>query len=52
MVNTGVQAHRYKELSKFIRETCGVGSYNKCVPAFAFNQKNLSHRLFTHNGNI
>ena len=54
---SGTSSFTHKHLAKFIRETCGVGSYNKCVPSFALTapksfKSALIQGYFDGDGNI
>ena len=54
---SGTTSFTHKELAKIIRETCGVGSYKKCIPSFAFTapkefKSALIQGYFDGDGNI
>ena len=54
---SGTSSFAHKELANFIRDTCGVGSYNKRVPGFAFTapqsfKSALVQGYFDGDGNI
>jgi DNA-directed RNA polymerase beta' subunit len=54
---SGTSSFAHKELANFIRDTCGVGSYNKHVPEFAFTAPHpfksaLVQGYFDGDGNI